>query len=346
MANSSIHYCIWCGTSCPVTCYPSHRKQYACHNTACIGHAPKLGACVNFTGSLTLSHDSYGNVGYRRTLCHFPCDFDRYLAHADKIKCHKTCLDCPSARCRHRNAKGERTAPSAVDKTQNSQTLYATDSPQRIKREAKLIVTLPATNPPSYNKSSIISDFDRAMPPRTLRPRKGVKKVTIVENPKVTARVPSTRVPSAPVPYASVPTNFCQTSSAAIPGDNMRNNMLGATMSAPWVSDDDDDQVPRDNTASKPSMTMILEGLYVGDAACVEDEKFLRANGINAVVTVLVQPVSSSPVHPLLRVVPLHDRLFVRARDTTTQDMMQFFPGVCKFIDKRLVSRSNSSALT
>lgn len=136
---------------------------------------------------------------------------------------------------------------------------------------------------------------------------------------------------AAAVPYASISTNFCQKSTSPFPTGSPRNNLLGTTVQA-WPGEDV-------AAAEKlPSITMVAEGLCVGNPACVESEVFLREMGITAVITVLDEPVSTSRHHPLVRTIPLEDRLFLRASDVPTQDMIQFFPGVCNFIDRRLVS--------
>lgn len=98
----------------------------------------------------------------------------------------------------------------------------------------------------------------------------------------------------------------------------------------------------RDRPNQKPSISEIEPGLYLGNKACVEDEKFLRKMGITAVITVMSQPVSNKQNHPLVRTIPLQDRFFVQAVDDDLQDIIQYFPGACDFIDKRLVSWPSS----
>lgn len=132
--------------------------------------------------------------------------------------------------------------------------------------------------------------------------------------------------------YASITTNFSQKSTAPFPRGIPRYRLLATIISAP----------PGEAAAEAyrlyPSFTSLAEGLILGNTACVESEVFLREMGITAVITVLEEPVSTSPNHPLLRTIPREDRLFLRACEIPTQDMIQFFPGACYFIDSRLVS--------
>lgn len=88
---------------------------------------------------------------------------------------------------------------------------------------------------------------------------------------------------------------------------------------------------------SQPSISRIKKGLYVGNLACIQTEGFLESMGITAVVSVLTRPRGADPTHPLHRVIPLEDQLFVKAYDHPSQDLIQHFPGACDFIDKRLV---------
>lgn len=334
MDDANMHSCILCGTSCPVTCYRSHRKQYSCHNADCAGHAPIPGASETSPDCLVPSNDDEGNDGYRCTLCGSFCKLDCYVSHADGVGCHnEACMGHAPVPSSCKDCLDEKAVPTAATQkmqtsqnAQNSQNSQNTLHAQNIKREEKVITKL-SSSPPDDNKSSIIADLDRAMPPKSSH-AKGSKSVKDTGG--------DVKRDTYSLPYTSVETNFCQRSSYVIPGDDMRNNMLAATVS--FLPGDEDDA-----GGVKPSMSMIFEGLYVGNAACAEDGEFLEANGITAVITVLEQPVSIDPAHPLLLAIPLKDRLFVRARDTTTQDLLQFFTGVCNFIDQRLVSGNESS---
>lgn len=92
----------------------------------------------------------------------------------------------------------------------------------------------------------------------------------------------------------------------------------------------------------QPSISRIKRGLYVGNLACVDTPGFLESMKITSVVSVLSRRRGGHPSHPLHSAIPFEDQLFLKVRDECDQDILQHFPGVCDFMDKRLV-RSNQS---
>lgn len=140
----------------------------------------------------------------------------------------------------------------------------------------------------------------------------------------------------------TVTTNFGQRSDYPFPVKKVVGNkrsrskkatprLLGVTIEA-WPGEEEKDR--------EPWMSEIVDGVFLGNLASVQhrdSDLLLKKMGITAVITVLSRPVSSTPNHPLLRTIPLKDRLFLRAEDTLNQDLLQFLPGVCDFIDQRLV---------
>lgn len=89
-------------------------------------------------------------------------------------------------------------------------------------------------------------------------------------------------------------------------------------------------------TKPRPSISEIEPGLFLGDLRCVS-ASFLQEKGITAVVTVRGSPIMDHPNSRLRKTIPLKDRLFLNANDTHWQDLAQYFPGACDFIDRRLV---------
>lgn len=92
----------------------------------------------------------------------------------------------------------------------------------------------------------------------------------------------------------------------------------------------------------QPSISRIKKGLYIGNLACIQTEGFLEAMGITAVVTVLSRHPGHSADSPLDAAIPLEDQLYIQANDHRSEDIIQHFPVVCEFINKRLVSSSLS----
>lgn len=92
----------------------------------------------------------------------------------------------------------------------------------------------------------------------------------------------------------------------------------------------------------QPSISRIKRDLYIGNLACVDTPGFLESMKITSVVSVLSHRRGGHPSHPLHSAIPFEDQLFLKVRDENDQDILQHFPGVCDFIDKRLV-RSNPS---
>lgn len=86
----------------------------------------------------------------------------------------------------------------------------------------------------------------------------------------------------------------------------------------------------------EPSISEIEPGLFIGDKHCVS-ASFLQEMGITAVITVRRSPISDHPDSRLRKTIPLKDRLFLNAEDAQWQDLAQYFPGACDFIDRRLV---------
>lgn len=58
---------------------------------------------------------------------------------------------------------------------------------------------------------------------------------------------------------------------------------------------------------------------------------------ITAVVSVLTRRRGEDPNHPLNKAIPFDNQLFLKVQDHHSQDIIQHFPGVCDFINKRLV---------
>lgn len=86
----------------------------------------------------------------------------------------------------------------------------------------------------------------------------------------------------------------------------------------------------------QPSISELKPGLFLGDKHCLS-ASFLQEMGITAVVTVNRSPILDYPDSRLRQIVPLKDCLFLNAEDAQWQDLAQYFPGACEFIDKRLV---------
>lgn len=95
---------------------------------------------------------------------------------------------------------------------------------------------------------------------------------------------------------------------------------------------------PQNSGTSKPepSISEIEPGLFLGDKHCIS-ASFLREMGITAVITVRRSPILDHPDSRLRDTIPLKDRLFLNAEDAQWQDLAQYFPGACDFIDRRLV---------
>lgn len=103
-------------------------------------------------------------------------------------------------------------------------------------------------------------------------------------------------------------------------------------------------------TKPRPSISEIEPGLFLGDIRCVS-ASFLQEKGITAVVTVRRSPIMDDFNSRMRKTIPLKDRLFLNAEDAHWQDLVQYFPGACDFIDRRLVgqpivSRVQNSYLT
>lgn len=86
-----------------------------------------------------------------------------------------------------------------------------------------------------------------------------------------------------------------------------------------------------------PSISEVQPGLFIGDIFCITDHDLLKTMGITAVVSVISRRPSSNPDHPLNLAIPLRDQLFLKATDCLEQNLAQYFPGACDFINKRLV---------
>lgn len=86
----------------------------------------------------------------------------------------------------------------------------------------------------------------------------------------------------------------------------------------------------------EPSITEVEPGLFVGNIHCIK-ERFLREMGITAVVTFYTSPISDKHDSHMRQTIPLKTRLFLKAVNSKKQDLIQYFPGACEFIDRRLV---------
>ncbi|CAN8102687.1 unnamed protein product [Discula destructiva] len=98
-----------------------------------------------------------------------------------------------------------------------------------------------------------------------------------------------------------------------------------------------------------PSIDEVDPGLFIGDLNCIS-EPFLREMGITTVITVLSHPIPDHHNSALRVTIPLKHRLFLNAEDDHFQDMLQYFPTACDFIDKRLrphlfTNNNNADAL-
>lgn len=91
-----------------------------------------------------------------------------------------------------------------------------------------------------------------------------------------------------------------------------------------------------------PSLTEIIPGLFVGNIACVDNERILKAYKIDAVISIVSRrrapfPGSRPPArgegpHPLEKLFSLEDRMVITAGDTTSEDLIQYFGDACRFI--------------
>lgn len=88
---------------------------------------------------------------------------------------------------------------------------------------------------------------------------------------------------------------------------------------------------------TQPSISRIKRGLYIGNLACIKTEGFLERMKITAVVSALTHRRGHDQNYPLNKAIPFDNQLFLKVYDHPSQDIIQHFPGVCEFIDKRLV---------
>lgn len=247
MADS--FYCLWCGTGCPVACYPRHCDKFTCHNTKCIKHGPVPSNYLKEEMALIPVSQSTHSANQARSL----------ISHNPTNNLHPSSFLNPASNLNLLNTHHN-------------------------------IIATGCGKPPNATGKGITNPGQRAT---YLFPNHG----------------------------------FC--------------NNISATPAQVWL-----DAKPTKSAkpaAQKPSISQIEEGLFVGNIACVQDQDFLTQMGITAVITILSRPVSNNPNHPLLQTIPLKDRLFLKAEDVTSQDLIQYFPGACEFIDKRLVRTFRSS---
>lgn len=246
--------CVYCRSFCPTYCYPTHRRDFSCHNTRCLGHPP---VGPPFSSPYYEQYSSMSRSVYIQTQEGEP---SRGLAGGqDRV---------------------EFAAP-------------------RTPRRPPPPPPLPPLPPHiQYFLQGLRSPRDLGAAPR--RPRDD----SFTRRPK---------------------------------GHEYRRGRWRSSQAGPVLN-----QSAAQMLQDQPSLSRIKRGLYVGNLACVETPGFLESMNITAVVSVLSRRPGGHPSHPLNRAIPFEDQLFLRVRDELEQDLVQHFPGVCDFIDKRLV-RSNQS---
>lgn len=335
-----MHHCLYCGESCPEDCLPGHQWLYICHNGDCPGQDPEPCVCETFPDVLLRADGPEGESGYRCQVCDSFCKAECFLAHAAEFHCHDgSCtrhlpVVCT---CKASGAADAASISAAVEdwpNFPNSPTSSSDESPYHQPPRTANYLSVCRTSTKVVKKEDSSSDDEKmSCQPREAQQGKNVQSASEDTSSEASTEPTASDASTAdgsnePVewPYNWVVTNFGQRSIDCIPGDAMQNNFLGTTL---WVPEHVDQE---------PSMKMIVEGLYIGTTACVESDEFIVTHGITSVITARFEPLTLDEDHPLLALIPIVNRVFVRARDNTVQDMMKYFPGINDFIDERLVS--------
>lgn len=324
--------CILCGTLCALECFPRHREAYSCHNPNCAGHVP-----------LPLHHKKSNAPSPDRQ------DHHRQAEADTKSNASMSASPSPDNEGRPHQADS---SMSDTDDEQESEFTQPRDMHKGNGKGKGKAVT--DSNTSMFFRPSHDNQCHQLLPEVVINSgsatdgtghhdaspeerRQGNGRAPRVEKPNVLRPVDPTRIPGTVTTNFGMPSNLPPLPKRYRVDKRGRERvppkLLGMTIGV--LSDDKAEDL-------KPSISEIEDGLYLGNLASVQGKDadlFLKKMGITCVITVLSHPVSSVPNHPMLRTIPLKDRLFLRAEDTPYQDLIQYFPGACEFIDQKLVRK-------
>lgn len=94
---------------------------------------------------------------------------------------------------------------------------------------------------------------------------------------------------------------------------------------------------------TKPSLSEIIPGLFIGNELSTWDEPTLADNHITAVVSLVYARATLWHRSKFTCHVPRECHLHIGCKDSSTQDLLKSFDTICDFIDRMMLQRSRNN---